>query len=92
MSTNKNNLLILFFKVANALREMKRIEEEQRRREKLEEERRQREEEALKLAEDEEKRKELEEAQRYELENACGNVVKREQSRINFFIVIFMGG
>ncbi|XP_069981165.1 unconventional myosin heavy chain 6 isoform X2 [Penaeus vannamei] len=50
--------------VANALREMKRIEEEQRRREKLEEERRQREEEALKLAEDEEKRKELEEAQR----------------------------
>ncbi|XP_045616185.1 unconventional myosin-VIIa isoform X2 [Procambarus clarkii] len=49
--------------VANALREMKRIEEEQRRRERLEEERRQREEEALKLAEDEEKKKELEEAQ-----------------------------
>ncbi|XP_064096473.1 LOW QUALITY PROTEIN: uncharacterized protein LOC135208300 [Macrobrachium nipponense] len=50
--------------VANALREMKRIEEEQRRRERLEEERRQREEEALRLAEDEEKKKELEEAQR----------------------------
>ncbi|XP_071518394.1 unconventional myosin-VIIa [Panulirus ornatus] len=49
--------------VANALREMKRIEEEQRRRERLEEERRQREEEALRLAEDEEKKKELEEAQ-----------------------------
>ncbi|KAK3878502.1 hypothetical protein Pcinc_016873 [Petrolisthes cinctipes] len=50
--------------VANALREMKRIEEEQRRRERLEEERRQCEEEALKLAVDEEKKQELEEAQR----------------------------
>lgn len=53
------------FKVANALREMKRIEEEQRRRERLEEERRQREEEARRLAEDEAKKTELEEAQRY---------------------------
>ncbi|CAL4121000.1 unnamed protein product, partial [Meganyctiphanes norvegica] len=50
--------------VAGALREMKRIEEEQRRREKLEEERRQREEEEKRLAEDEEKKKELELAQR----------------------------
>ncbi|XP_045116702.1 unconventional myosin-X-like isoform X2 [Portunus trituberculatus] len=50
--------------VANALREMKRIEEEQRRRERLEEERRQREEEAQKMAaEDEAKKQELEEAQ-----------------------------
>lgn len=61
------HVIFHLWKVANALREMKRIEEEQRRRERLEEERRQREEEALRLAEDEEKKKELEEAQRYSL-------------------------
>lgn len=58
-------------KVAAALREMRRVEEEMRKREKLEEERRQREEEMNKKAEED--KKALEESERYNVVNALSN-------------------